>query len=102
MNNLTIRNTSLIETTTKEIGINDNRIGNVSIEKLVPVKPKSINIYQVIRDKMKFDEKGKCCNAFEILCSGDILLLAYNSIKSNPGNMTEGIDSTTLDGINMD
>lgn len=30
------------------------------------------------------------------------LILAYETIKSNPGNMTPGLDSVTLDGINMD
>jgi group II intron reverse transcriptase/maturase len=30
-----------------------------------------------------------------------VLTLAYEIIKSNPGNMTTGIDSTTLDGINL-
>lgn len=30
------------------------------------------------------------------------LVTAYELIKSNPGNMTEGVDNTTLDGISMD
>lgn len=50
---------------------------------------------------MKFDSEGKCINAFEILSSVKVLIIAYNSIKSKPGNMTEGIDANTLDGIDM-
>lgn len=48
---------------------------------------------------MTFDEAGRCTNAFEILSDPVTLLLAYNSIKSKPGNMTEGIDDSSLDEI---
>lgn len=37
-----------------------------------------------------------------ILADKDLLLYAYDRIKSRPGNLTPGIDGETLDGINMD
>ena len=37
-----------------------------------------------------------------IVADSKVLILAYEIIKSNPGNMTPGIDSTTLDKIDLD
>jgi hypothetical protein len=31
----------------------------------------------------------------------NVLLLAYNKIKSKPGNMTPGADGKTLDGLSL-
>jgi group II intron reverse transcriptase/maturase len=53
---------------------------------------------QVLQE-LKFAE-NQCINAFETLSSTRILKLAYSTIKSKAGNMTRGIDKTTLDGIN--
>lgn len=41
-------------------------------------------------------------NLMKLLCNVDVLKAAfsYGEIKSNPGNMTQGSDSETLDGIN--
>jgi group II intron reverse transcriptase/maturase len=39
---------------------------------------------------------------YDILCDPAILELAYNNIKSNPGNMTPGITPTTLDGTSWE
>lgn len=52
-----------------------------------------------IRSQLKFNSQGKCINAFQILTSPEILRRAYETIKSKPGNMTEGADQETLDGI---
>jgi hypothetical protein len=52
-----------------------------------------------IRKKLKFDASGKCTNAFEIISNIETLKLAYETIKSKPGNMVKGSDSVTLDGI---
>jgi len=73
---------------------------HISIQTLKGVKPVSDDFYSIIRDKLKFDSSGKCINPFEIVCDVNILLLAYNSIKSKPGNMVKGSDKETLDGIN--
>jgi retron-type reverse transcriptase len=55
-----------------------------------------------IRSKLRFDEQGRCVNAFQVLNSPDMLKLAYETIKSNPGNMVRGSDNETLDGITDD
>lgn len=39
-------------------------------------------------------------NLMRLLCNVDVLKAAYGEIKSNPGNMTQGTDSKSLDGIN--
>lgn len=36
-----------------------------------------------------------------IVSDPEVLILAYETIKSNPGNMTPGVDDVTLDGINL-
>lgn len=74
----------------------------IEIENLTKVKPDFKNIHQLIKDEMLFDKDGKCINAFKILSDPFLLALAYNTIKSNPGNMVEGIDNMTLDGIDWD
>jgi retron-type reverse transcriptase len=53
----------------------------------------------LIKDMIKTDEMGRCTNAFKILSNPQILLQAYNNIKSKPGNMVPGSDNVTLDGI---
>ena len=35
----------------------------------------------------------------DLLCDVDLLIAAYTKLKSSPGNMTPGLDSETLDGI---
>jgi len=40
-------------------------------------------------------------NLMEILCDVTILMAAYAKMKSNPGNMTPGIDGETLDGLDL-
>lgn len=56
-------------------------------------------ISEHLRSKIKFDEQGKCTNAYELLSDPMTLVLAYESIKSKPGNMTPGSTKETLDGI---
>lgn len=41
-------------------------------------------------------------NLISLLSNYDLLELAYNNIKSKPGNMTAGINPETLDGMNAD
>jgi group II intron reverse transcriptase/maturase len=36
---------------------------------------------------------------FRLLCKKELLIISYNSIKSNPGNMTPGTDEFTFDGF---
>lgn len=52
-----------------------------------------------IKKRLKFNENGKCINAFQVLSDPLVLKQAYEMIKSKPGNMTKGIDKETLDGI---
>jgi Retron-type reverse transcriptase len=39
---------------------------------------------------------------YDLICDPNLLLLAYNNIKSKPGNMTPGIVPTTLDGMSIE
>ena len=39
---------------------------------------------------------------YRLLCKEDLLVAAYERIKSKPGNMTPGTDGHTLDGSSMD
>lgn len=57
-----------------------------------------VPIYPKISKQIKYIE-GKCVNAIEVISSPQILKMAYEMIKSNPGNMTKGSDDETLDGI---
>ena len=59
--------------------------------------PKDPSPADIINSKLQFGPDGKCTNAFETLCSAQILRLAYETIKSKPGNMVRGVTSETLD-----
>ena len=54
-----------------------------------------------IRSLLAYDEQGKCTNAFMIASSSVVLRIAYETIKSNPGNMVPGINKETLDRIDL-
>lgn len=56
-------------------------------------------VTKLIRSLLRWRQK-KCINAFQVMYRPEILKLAYESIKSKPGNMVPGTDLTTLDGIN--
>lgn len=43
---------------------------------------------------------NRYCDLYNLLCNPDFLRIAYETIKSNPGNMTRGVDRETLDKIN--
>lgn len=47
---------------------------------------------------IKLDD-NKFTGLYKMIADQMTLTLAYNNIKSNPGNMTEGTDSETLDGV---
>lgn len=49
-----------------------------------------------------YNERGQCINAYEVICKLEALYTAYMNIKSEPGNMTPGVDSETLDGISKE
>ena len=38
-------------------------------------------------------------NLYKLMCDRDLLLIAYNKLKSKPGQITPGISSETLDGM---
>ncbi len=50
---------------------------------------------------IKRDDKGCYSRLYQLLCSKNLLLAAYNKIKSNTGNLTPGSDGETLDGISI-
>jgi retron-type reverse transcriptase len=39
---------------------------------------------------------------YKIICTTDILNIAYNKIKSNPGQMTPGVKPEILDGMSLE
>lgn len=54
---------------------------------------------EIILSLLRKDSNGKFCNVFETLSSEVVLKLAYETIKSKPGNMVKGTTKVTLDGI---
>jgi len=54
---------------------------------------------EIILALLRKDADGKYTNVFEILASPRVLKLAYEVIKSKPGNMVRGVTKETLDGI---
>lgn len=62
-------------------------------------KPEAHVGQRSLGELLSYDEQGKCNNALNVLSNPLILESAYHKIKSNPGNMTPGINKTTLDGI---
>lgn len=63
-----------------------------------PPKKKKFNTSE-LRKLLKYDKSGRCTNAFQVLTESDMLKIAYETIKSNPGNMVKGSDPKTLDGL---
>jgi group II intron reverse transcriptase/maturase len=59
------------------------------------------NIYDLVTSRLKWDEEGKCLNAFDLFSDPTMLKAAYESIKSKAGNMVKGTDTETLDGISI-
>ncbi len=51
--------------------------------------------------QMKRENSGRYTRLYKLICSKELLTLAYNKIKSNPGNMTPGSDGSTLDGMSI-
>lgn len=52
-----------------------------------------------LKEMLKFDENGKCINAFQVIKEVTVLEAAYDKLKSKPGNMVPGADDETLDGV---
>jgi retron-type reverse transcriptase len=57
------------------------------------------NVTQTIRQLLEYNQEKRCTNAFLVMSDPRILRLAYETIKSNPGNMVKGTDHLTLDGL---
>jgi retron-type reverse transcriptase len=64
-------------------------------------RPERTPVFPTITKELKYDKEGKCLNAFEIISRPETLRMAYEMIKSKPGNMVIGTDNVTLDGINQ-
>lgn len=59
------------------------------------------NLRDWLKLRLRFDNMGRCVNAYEVISERDTLIQAYLGLKSIPGNMTKGPDKETLDGINQ-
>lgn len=55
-----------------------------------------------VKRAMEFPKEIIDRDLYRILCDVNFLNIAYNNIKSKPGNMTSGITTETLDGISYD
>lgn len=53
-------------------------------------------------DAKKTQTQARLPISIKSICNIKNLVLAYETIKSNPGNMTSGIDTITLDGLNLE
>ncbi|WPD63867.1 intron-encoded reverse transcriptase aI1 (mitochondrion) [Saccharomyces cerevisiae] len=58
-----------------------------------------LELEKLVMDNM--NEENMNNNLLSIMKNVDMLMLAYNRIKSKPGNMTPGTTLETLDGMNM-
>lgn len=58
-----------------------------------------IHVYPYIANKIVLNSDNKCTNAFLLCTEPETLRIAYEMMKSNPGNMVQGTDKETLDGI---
>lgn len=57
-------------------------------------------ITQIIRSQLLWEYSNyRCINAFQVIMKPETLKIAYETIKSNPGNSVRGTDKETLDGI---
>lgn len=63
-------------------------------------------IIQKLRDLQKRASKHKedqiDRNLYKLICDREMLEIAYNNIKSQPGSMTPGVSPETLDGISIE
>lgn len=77
-----------------------NRGYHTEVEKpILSPKPEAHVGQRSLGELLSFDKQGRCNNALNVLSNPIVLESAYLKIKSNPGNMTRGNDSQTLDGI---
>ncbi len=51
--------------------------------------------------KLNTDRKWMNTNLYRLLYKEDLYIVAYERIKSAPGNLTPGSDGKTIDGISM-
>jgi group II intron reverse transcriptase/maturase len=71
-----------------------------SFPSIALTKPK-LTPTDTIRALLKQAPDGKYTNTFEVITSVEILRLAYETIKSKPGNMVRGTSKETLDRISL-
>lgn len=64
------------------------------------------NVIRKLRDlhlrSTKFKSEPIDRDLYKLLCDPDILLIAYNKLKSKPGQMTPGLNPETLDGMSKE
>lgn len=65
------------------------------------IKPTGSDLLMALRNQNISNNKIVNFNLIHIVSDLEILVLAYEMIKSNPGNMTKGPTETTLDGTNL-
>jgi hypothetical protein len=64
------------------------------------MKFNNTEVTKIIRNQLEWEySTNRCINAFQVIMKPETLKIAYESIKSNPGNCVRGTDKETLDGI---
>lgn len=72
-----------------------------TLSEMIPNKEQRKDPIKYIRSLLRYNDDGRCTNVFKVATRIDILMLAYETIKSKPGNMVKGTSKETLDGITM-
>jgi|GEM_PF-38841 len=69
--------------------------------KKTDITEKGVRSLVLLSEINKANPKKVNLNLIHLVGNTDILILAYERIKSNPGNMTPGLKKETLDGIDI-
>ncbi len=75
-------------------------VGNRSFSKLSPSA--ALGNIEAIRKVSENNREQKFTSLIGVIANPTVLTLAYELIKSKQGNMTKGIDNTTLDGLSLE
>jgi Reverse transcriptase (RNA-dependent DNA polymerase) len=52
--------------------------------------------------ELKVNKNGKFTGLYRLIYSKELILIAYNKLKSKSGNLTQGIDGETIDEMSME
>jgi hypothetical protein len=88
-----------MESCAEETKTQDKRERQKKTITLIMKKNPTLTPAEIILSLLRQGPDGRYTNVFETLTSVKVLKLAYETIKSKPGNMVRGSTRETLDGI---